>query len=312
MMRQDSRILVTGSGGVLGSALIQELSEGGYVNVMSPSRAELDCSDKASVEPWFFEHRPEYVFHLASLVFGLKGNLDNQLRSLQENVRIADTILDAASRFSVRKVFYAGTVAAYAYPYGKLPLEEGAFWNGEPHGGEYGYAVAKRYALSLLKVLRDSRGLDFSYGIFTNLYGPRDRFDTVNGHVIPSLVRKAFDARRERKPLRVWGRPDTVRDFLYSHDAARAALHCMNVDLELVNISSGEGKSMAEVVAAIKAQFSNSLAVTWDSEAPIGIPHRVVDNSLLTSSGFKPSYSLEEGVSRTVDWYRVNEQVVRT
>ncbi|MDR0528959.1 MAG: NAD-dependent epimerase/dehydratase family protein [Zoogloeaceae bacterium] len=303
--------LVTGSAGALGTAILQELADAGYTNILHPAKSEMDCLDPTSVDRWFEEHRPEYVFHLAAVVYGLQGNLDNQIRGLRENVRVADTVLSACARFSVKKVFYAGTVAAYGYPYVSLPLREEDAWKGEPHGGEYGYASAKRYAYALLRVLRQSAGLDFSYGLFTNLYGENDRFNTRSGHVIPSLLAKAECAAQTDKKLHVWGRPDVTRDFLYTRDAARAAILCMEHNLPLVNISSGQETSMNELVTIINQHYNNALNVVWQKNQPVGIPRRSVDNSLLRSHGFSPQTTLKNGIQNTIQWLKNHKTNIR-
>lgn len=216
-----------------------------------------------------------------------------------------------ALRTHSKKIFYAGTVAAYAYPYKSMPLLEDDFLSGEPHKGEYGYAIAKRYALSLLNLIESSGGSSFNYGIFTNLYGPNDRFNISSGHVIPSLICKAFTAARLREPLQVWGRAETVRDFIYVRDAARAAIHCMKSDLKVVNISSGIGTTLGELVSEILENLQEDISVEWDVSAPIGVEQRVVDNKKLLNSGFELKTSLIQGLYETMNWYKLNEKRLR-
>jgi len=217
-MNLTDRVLITGGRGMLGSALVEGLRELGFLNILAPTREEMDCAKSEDVNCFFDTHRPDYVFHLASLVFGIKGNLDNQLRSFNENTAISMNVINASGRCGVKKIFYAGTVASYGYPYKAMPLKENDFWDGLPHYGEYGYASAKRHGLIHLDILKNSGGPDFVYGILTNLYGPNDSFDSEAGHVIPSLVSKAVRSLNSSYVFDVWGNPAVTRDFLYSKE----------------------------------------------------------------------------------------------
>ncbi len=200
----EAPVLVTGGGGMLGGAVVAELTAAGYRNVLSPGRDALDLLDTGAVAAYLRRHKPYWVFHLASVVYGLLGNMRNQFSALADNTLINHNVLSAAGAARVRKIFYAGSVAAYPHPYPSLPLREEMLWQGKPHRGEYGYACAKRHALSYLEILHESAGIDYCYGLLTNLYGPKDRFDDSNGHVVPSLIRRLHAARRDEGEFRVW------------------------------------------------------------------------------------------------------------
>ncbi|MFW5394211.1 NAD-dependent epimerase/dehydratase family protein, partial [Yersinia sp. 2544 StPb PI] len=155
--------------------------------------------------------------------------------------------------------------ASYPYPYKSLPLKEDFFLDGEPHWGEYGYASAKRHALAYLKIMKEYDGIDYCYGLFTNLFGQNDKFDTVNGHVIPSLIEKSISSINNcTNRLNVWGRPDTTRDFLFSYDAGIAAILAMEKYSGVINIASGKESSMQEVTDAINEYFDNKMDIVWD------------------------------------------------
>lgn len=306
-MEKSDSILVTGGGGLLGSALASELSILGYRNLIIPTRDEMDCLAMDRVDQYFNKYRPKYVFHLASLVFGLKGNMDNQLRSFNDNTNISMNILNAAKKYEVRKIFYAGTVAGYAFPYLSVPLKEEDFWRGLPHYGEYGYAAAKRHGLMQLEVMKISGGPDYVFGIFTNLYGSKDKFNSEAGHVVPSLISKAVKSLEGSRTFDVWGNPAVTRDFLHARDAARAAILCLNCYSGMINIASGKESSMADVVEAITASLNECVSPKWLSDKPIGIPRRCVDVSKLNDLGFVPTYDLSRGIFDTVSWYMANK-----
>nr|WP_192457791.1 GDP-L-fucose synthase [Musicola keenii] len=311
-MEKTSKILITGSGGVLGYGLVKALLINGYDNLLTPNRHEMDCLNQDSVDDYLNKNRPEYVFHLASLVFGLKGNLDNQLKSISNNTSINQNVILSCHKFDVKKIFFAGTVASYPYPYIQQPLVEDDLFSGEPHDGEYGYAMAKRHALAFLKILNKYHHTDYCYALFTNLFGENDRFDPVNGHVIPSLIDKAYNSiQNGENVLNVWGRPETTRDFLHNSAAGLAALHAMNHVSGVVNIASGVETSMGDVVSAIAGCFDNKLSVSWNENAPIGIPRRSVSIERLRNSGFTPDFDLERQISDTILWYKNNILGVR-
>jgi GDP-L-fucose synthase len=308
----DSSILITGAGGGLGKALVTSLEKKGYKNILTPSRQVLDLLDAKSVLNYFAEHKPQVVLHLASVVFGLLGNLENQMRSLVENTQINSNLFSAINEHPVEYVFFAGTVAAYSYPYVKVPLQESDFFSGLPHGGEFGYAMAKRHAYAYLRILAETKGIKFTYGVFTNLYGENDRFNENSGHVIPSLIMKAHKASQAGDPFYVWGDGSAQRDFLHFEDAAHAIELCMTSDSSssLINISSGQASTIRELTQLI-AHEAGVTDVRYQSDKPVGIQSRVVDNSRLVELGFVQSISLKAGIERLYKWFSENEKGVR-
>jgi GDP-L-fucose synthase len=305
-------ILVTGSNGGLGQVLISALSQAGYKNLLAPSRTEMDLLSRKSTSEYFKKFKPEAVFHLASLVYGLLGNLENQFLSAFQNTEINSNLMLSISEEDVKYVFFAGTVASYPYPYAKIPLSESNFFMGLPHSGEFGYAMAKRHAYTYLKILKESKDLEFTYGIFTNLYGENDRFNIHSGHVIPSLVAKACNSKMENNQFKVWGDGSAIRDFMHFHDAARAAIFCMeNRSFDLINISSGMGISIGEIANKI-ANFFEIENINFSSDKPTGINRRIVDNSKLINMGFNLEIPISDGIMNLCDWYFKNYQNVRT
>ncbi len=311
-LNRDSTFLITGSKGVLGTALINALKNEGFKNILAPKRCEMDLLDPTSTQAYFERHRPQIIAHLASCVFGLAGNMRYQMLSAVENTAINNNIFASIQKYPVKKFFYAGTVASYPYPYRSIPLMEESFFEGLPHYGEFGYAMAKRHAYTYLQILSEEIGLHYTYGIFTNLYGPNDRFDLENGHVVPSLIAKAYQASRSGKELVVWGDGTAERDFLHAEDAAKAILLCLdqNTENRLINISSGVGVSIGQIAQVI-AKIARVKNLTFAMDKPVGIPRRIVDNSQLVRLGFFQSISIQEGLSLTYKWYASNIEDAR-
>lgn len=287
------------------------LHKAGFTAVLAPRRDELDLLDPAATSEYFAVHRPEYVVHLASVVFGLGGNIKNQSVSLEQNTALNNSVFSAMRRTPVRRCFYAGTVASYPFPYPSLPLREKVFFEGLPHYGEFGYALAKRHAYSYLQILSRETGLEYTYGVFTNLYGEHDRFDIENGHVVPSLIAKAYLATQGGSALDVWGDGRAERDFLHAEDAAQAVLLCLQqLGQRLINISSGVPTTIQHVAEAIAAA-ANIKDLRFLPDAPVGILSRVVDNTALVQLGFHPQVAIAEGLARTYRWYAEHQSGIR-
>lgn len=310
----NKKVLLTGGRGMLGTYTRLLLSNLSLACVLSPTRDEMDLSLLCSVENYLIEHKPDIVIHLAATVYGLGGNMSNPILSLTSNTLINNNLFSALAKFPVEHIFFASTVAGYPFS-GATPnisLKEADFFSGMPHDGEFGYAMAKRHAYSYLKLLKRVCSTRFTYGIFTNLYGRYDRFDSTHGHVIPSLVAKSFLARERSEPLVVWGNPQSTRDFMHAADASSALIHLITKcpDLEVVNISSGNECPIANVAEMI-ARFSNVSSVVYDHDRPVGISRRVVDNTKLVQSGFQCSVPIETGLLNLVEWFAGNRASAR-
>ncbi len=290
---------------MLGCALKQALSEDGFTCILSPTRQELDLLHADAIRDFLKRENPDYIFHLASLVYGLKGNMRNQFDSLVNNTKMYGNLLEClCSEYKPKKIFFAGTVASYGYPYVKQPIVEDDLFVGLPHEGEYGYAMAKRHAYSYLKIGKDIHSVDFIYGLLTNLFGENDTFDSENGHVIPSLISKAVQSLRSKENnFEVWGNAESSRDFLYIKDAAKAIIYLMKNGSGIYNICSGKEISMMHLAKSISASLSNAVQPVWNEDQPIGISMRAVSNSKLKDLGFSGYTDFDVAIEKTVSWY---------
>jgi GDP-L-fucose synthase len=311
-LHKESPILITGAHGGLGRALVQKLKENGFSNLLTPKREELDLLNQDLVIQYFAANKPAVVLHLASVVFGLLGNMENQILSLTENTKINLNLFSAIEKHTVSYIFSAGTVAGYAYPYASLPLKEQHYFSGLPHSGEFGYAISKRFAYSYLHLLSETKKIRFNYGIFTNLYGENDRFNSNNGHVIPSLIMNAYKAKTEGSAFTVWGDGKATRDFLNFKDAADAILLCMLSENSpsLINISSGKSVTI-KFLAELIAKEANLEKINFLQDKPVGISSRIVDNELISTMGFTQSIDLPRGIKELYKWYSENKKISR-
>lgn len=311
MISKSERILITGGSGLVGSALSSYLSEQGFLNVYSLNRSDCDLTDRASTLAFFRQLSPDYVFHLAASVYGIMGNMRNQESSFLQNSRINLNVIEACHLVDTKKIVAMGTVAAYPAEPVNLPLKETDFWYGLPHESEFGYAQAKRAMLAHLMALHKSHGNKFAYVISTNLYGLNDKFDIEHGHVIPSLIRKFYEANIQNKKVTIWGDGSARRDFLYAQDAARALLLILEKIEGPVNMASGFVHSIREVVSFLSDYLDMGHLIEWDLNKPQGQHYRSFDTSILAHSGFVPAMSLRDGLIKTYEWYKNNCALAR-
>jgi GDP-L-fucose synthase len=246
---------------------------------------------------------------------GLRGNLDNQISSMETNMSINQNLFMAAIRYPPKRIFFAGTVASYSFPYRSMPLSENNFLDGDVHAGEFGYAWAKRMGYPWLKLLADDFGVSWTYGIITNLFGPNDRFIGPYTHVAPALIHRAHEAYNTstHKTLKAWGNKNVTRDFMYAPDAAKALLvtldHASPSGI-MVNIGTGQETSMGHLADLIASQFGLT-NVEWDSDKPVGVSRRWLNVDRLESMGFRANLDVKFQIKETVSWYLDNKLALR-
>jgi GDP-L-fucose synthase len=303
-------LMVTGASGMLGRAVMHALgADGGGGAVQAPGRAELDLLDAEAVRRWLGAHRPGTVVHLAGHVRGLAENMGHQTDGLVLNARMGLNVLAACAEFPPERLVVAGSTAAYGFPYAHLPLREDDLLAGDVHPGEHGYASAHRLLIAGAAALARDHGIDVRVGILTNMFGPGDRFAGDAAHAVPALIARfvAATANGDGEVV-VWGSPLTTRDFLYVDDAAEAVVAMVRAPdcPAMLNVASGQERTMGDVVQVIAAATGFDGTVTWDANRPVGIPRRSVDISRLQALDLPPAIGFEGGVRRTVDSYHAS------
>jgi GDP-L-fucose synthase len=302
-LNKSDKIIVTGAAGLVGSALVDHLRAEGYETVIPLRRADCDLLDTAATFALFERRRPDHVFHAAARVYGIMGSMKNQGKSFYENCMINTNVVEASRRAGARKITVMGTGAVYPFPSPGLPLREDMIFLGRPYPANAGYANAKLATLAMLEAYEESYGLKWAYIVSGNLFGPRDKFDVEFGHVVPSLIKKFYDAKKSGGTVQVWGDGSAQRDILYVKDAARVALAVMsNID-GAVNMGSGEVYRIRDVVDTLTELAGMSGRIEWDPSKPNGQAYRAYDLSKIKRLGFNPVYSLRAGLEETWNWY---------
>ena len=307
----SSRILITGGSGLVGRALVTALQKHGFTNIVALSSRDCDLRDGAAVSRLMQAHAPEYVFHLAARVHGIGGNKNYKSDILFDNVMINTNVIEHARRSGVKKIVAMGSGCVYPELKGQEELFENQVWIGPPHASEDSYAHSKRLMLAQLDAAREQYGLASAFVISGNLYGPYDSFDAEEGHVIPSLVAKFFEARNAKRPVRVWGSGVAIRDFSYCDDTARALIEILFKLEGPVNLGSGLRHPIKDIVDTLSEICENEVRVEWDASKPDGQLERYYNLDRLASTGFKAEVTLADGIRRTYDWYAANWQSAR-
>ena len=304
-----SRVLVTGAGGVIGRAVVDELTEKGYDTVAVTS-ADANLADCAEAHRLIESVKPDAVVHFAARVHGLMGNMAAPGEMYLENVRINTNVVEAARVAGAGKVVAMGSVSVYGDGL-ELPMRESDIWTGPPHSSEFGYAHAKRAMLAQLDTYRAQYGLPFAFAVSTNLFGPSDRFDEAYGHVLPSLISRFHRAVENGERMVVWGDGTARRDFLYSYDAARAIRTLLEDGDGVYNIASGSETSIRSAVERLAVASGYEGDVEWDATKPNGQKHRAYDISKISALGWKPEVPFDVAIRETYDWYAANRLAVR-
>ena len=301
------RIVVTGGGGFLGSHVVEELQRRGTSEVMVPRSSQYDLRDGAAVRRMYQELCPEVVIHLAAVVGGIGANRENPGRFFYENLMMGAELMEQARQRGIEKFVAVGTVCAYP-KHTPVPFREDDLWNGYPEETNAPYGLAKKMLLVQSQAYRQQYGFNSIFLLPVNLYGPGDNVDPRTSHVIPALIKKCVDAVAAGSPeIVVWGSGSATREFIYVEDAAEAiVLASERYDgAEPVNVGAGQEISIKDLVGLIAKLTGFKGRIVWDATKPDGQPRRMLDTSRATTSfGFVAKTSFEEGLRRTIEWYR--------
>jgi GDP-L-fucose synthase len=305
---EGKKILLTGGDGFLGKFVQRELMENGVreEDIRIPHHVDNDlrvwenCDEAVA--------GIDLVIHLAASVGGIGLNQRNPGVLFYDNMIMGVQLMEAARKHSVEKFIQIGTVCAYP-KFTPVPFKEDDLWEGYPEETNAPYGVAKKALLVQAQAYREQYGLNAIYLLPVNLYGPGDNFDLEDSHVIPALIRKCVDAADSgSEEIFVWGTGTPTREFLYVEDCSRgivqAARHYDESDP--VNLGSGEEISIKDLVNLIARISGFEGNIRWDSTRPDGQPRRCLDTQRAAKFGFTAEIPFEEGLTRTVQWYKDN------
>jgi GDP-L-fucose synthase len=308
MNLSQKRITISGGKGFLGSHLLDILvKEKGCGNVFIADLPEYDLRKSEDIRKMFLDQKPEVVIHLAAVVGGIGANRENPAVFFYDNAIMGIQMLHEAFLARVEKFVTIGTICAYP-KFSPLPFREEDLWNGYPEETNAPYGLAKRMLLVQSQAYRNQYDFNAIYLLPVNLYGPGDKIDPVNSHVIPALIRKCMDAVRNKDDhIVVWGSGKASREFLYVEDAAEAiVLATERYDgSEPVNLGTGIEIKIKDLVNIISRLTGFRGKVVWDGSKPDGQPRRMLDISRAANEfGFKAKTGLETGLKKTIEWFK--------
>ena len=299
---------MAGHRGMVGSAVVRRLQRAGFEHILTRTRQELDLMDRSAVRGFFESERPDYVVDAAARVGGIAANFEKPVEFLIENLTIQNNVIQAAADFGVTKLLFLGSSCIYP-KLAPQPLTEDALLTGPLEPTNDAYAIAKIAGIKLCQAYAREYGKNFISGMPTNLYGPNDNFDLQTSHVLPALIRKMHEAKRDRaKEVAVWGSGTPRREFLHVDDLADACFFLLENynSPEIVNIGCGEDVSIRELAETVCEVIGFAGSLVFDTSKPDGTPRKLMHVGRLLALGWKPRIGLKDGIRDAYDWFLKN------
>ena len=300
-MIHSDKIYVAGHNGMVGSAIIRKLMKEGYNNIITKTSSQLDLRNQHDVEIFFNKEQPAYVVLAAAKVGGIIANNSYKAEFLYDNLMIEANIIHAAYKNKAEKLLFLGSSCIYP-KLAPQPLKEEYLLTGILEPTNDAYAIAKIAGIKLCENYREQYGCNFISAMPTNLYGPRDNYDLQNSHVLPALIRKFYEAKKNGdSSVTIWGTGTPKREFLYVDDLADACYYLLlNYNEKLfINIGTGEDISIRELAEMIKDISGYQGDLVWDNSKPNGTPRKLMDVSRMHQLGWKHKINLRDGLEKT-------------
>ena len=306
---KDKRVCVTGGAGFLGSAITSKLHELGCGELIVPRSRDFDLRINESIKKLYVETRPQIVIHLAAVVGGIGANRARPAEFFYDNLMMGTQLMHEAWAHGLEKFVAIGTVCAYP-KITPIPFSEDNLWDGYPEETNAPYGLVKKMLLVQSEAYRQQYEFNSIFLLPVNLYGPGDSLDSVNSHVIPSMIMKVLNAKRSgQQEVIVWGDGSPTREFLYVEDAAEGILLAAERynDSEPVNLGSSFEISIKDLLETIARLTEFEGELRWDTDRPNGQPRRKLDVSRAQSSfGFSSQVTFEDGLKTTIEWFKAN------
>ncbi|RYD59317.1 MAG: GDP-L-fucose synthase [Sphingobacteriales bacterium] len=305
-MEHGSKIYVAGHRGMVGSAIVRNLKEKGFDNIVTRTSAELDLRSQEQVNAFFEQEQPEYVFLAAAKVGGIMANNTYRAEFLYDNLMLEANIIHASYVHKVKKLLFLGSSCIYP-KMAPQPLKEEHLLTGLLEPTNEPYAIAKIAGIKLCESYRDQYGCNFIAAMPTNLYGPGDNYHLQNSHVIPAMLRKFHEAKESGAgQVEIWGSGTPLREFMYVDDLAEGCVYLMQHynDKLFMNIGTGEEITIGDLAATIKEVVGYEGEIVFDRSKPDGTPRKLMDTGRLHAAGWQHRVSLKEGLKMTYEYFR--------
>jgi GDP-L-fucose synthase len=307
-MDSNSRILVAGARGLVGSAIVRTLKEKGYTNIIEGTRDDIDFTIQEDTYKYFSLMEPEYVFLAAAKVGGIMANKNYPGDFIYDNLMIQSNIIHTSYEHGVKKLVFLGSSCIYP-KHPNIPITEDQLMTGPLEPSNDAYAIAKIAGIKMCQAYRQQYGFNAISVQPTNLYGENDNFNPMSSHVIPGIMRRMHEAKLSGDTEFVcWGDGTPLREFLYVDDMAEACYTCMMQyeDSEIINIGTGSDISIKELTELIANVVGYTGDIKWDTSKPNGTPRKVMNVDKLLDLGWKPKVDIAEGLTKTYEWFKQN------
>ena len=311
---RDATTFVAGHRGLVGSAIWRKLEDEGFTSLVGRRSGELDLRDREAVFDFFAETRPRYVVLAAAKVGGILANNTYPVDFLSDNLRIQTNVMDAALEVRTARLLFLGSSCIYPRM-APQPIHEDSLLTGHLEPTNDAYAIAKIAGILHVQAVRRQYGLPWISAMPTNLYGPNDNFSPTGSHVLPALIRRYDEAAVSGAESVInWGSGTPRREFLHSDDMADACLHLLEHydGPQQVNVGSGTDVTIREIAETIASVVGFAGETRWDTSKPDGTPQKLLDVSKLREAGWTAKIGLQEGLERTVAWYRDHVTALRS
>ncbi len=299
-MQFNSKIYVAGHRGMVGSAIVKDLENKGFTNIVCRTSSELNLIDQKAVAEFFESEKPEYVFLAAAKVGGIVANELYKADFIYENILIQSNVIHQCYKNKVKKLLFLGSTCIYP-KLAPQPLKEEYLLTGLLEETNESYAIAKIAGIKMCDAYRDEYGCNFISVMPSNLYGFNDNYDLQNSHVLPALLRKFHEAKQNgASEVLVWGTGTPLREFLHASDMANACVFLMQNFNEkgFVNIGTGKEISIKNLAELIKEIVGFKGTIVFDASKPDGTPRKITDTTKLNTLGWKHSIELKDGIQQ--------------
>ncbi|MFM2225539.1 MAG: hypothetical protein RJA07_1741 [Bacteroidota bacterium] len=302
-MKTTDKIYVAGHTGMLGSAIVRQLTANGYTNLLLQTSSQLDLRNQQLVNTFFENHQPEYVFIAAAKVGGIMANNVNRADFIYDNLMMQSNIIHASFIHKVKKLLFIGSSCIYP-KLAPQPLHENYLLTGALEYTNEPYAVAKIAGIKMCEAYRTQHGCNFITALPTNLYGTNDYYDLNNSHVLPALLRKFIEAKTNHADeVIVWGTGKPLREFMHVNDAANACIFLMKNydDIQPINVGIGSDISISDIAYLIKKIVGYTGKIKFDTTKPDGTLRKLLAMNKLYQLGWKHTIELEQGIRTTYE-----------
>ncbi len=306
-MNINSKILVAGAKGMVGSAIVRNLESKGCTNIIKGTRDDVDFTNQEETERYFCSEEPEYVFLAAAKVGGIMANKTYSAEFIYDNLMIQSNIINTSYDYGVKKLLFLGSSCIYP-KHPNIPITEDQLMIGPLESSNSAYAIAKIAGMRMCQAYRQQYGFNAISLMPTNLYGPGDNFDLETSHVLPAMIAKFYKSTQSSDSVTLWGDGSAMREFLHVDDLAEACYVCMQNynESEHVNVGTGEDVTIKKLAETIADIVGHTGEIKWDTSKPNGTLRKVLNVNKIKKLKWTPKIKLESGIYETCEWYKKN------